>query len=62
MAEAMRVGGYNPAIARVMVADLVVAVLLRAGLLVDLYGGAAQDSLVAMLGLLNVLLAFCLMV
>jgi len=37
---AMWVGGYNPAIARVIVADLVVSVLLTAGLLTDLYVGS----------------------
>ncbi|MEY4266607.1 MAG: hypothetical protein RIS90_1142 [Pseudomonadota bacterium] len=36
---AMWVGGYNPAIARVIVADLVVSVLLTVGLLTDLSVG-----------------------
>lgn len=34
---AMAVGGYNPAIARVVVADVVASVLLAAGLLAELW-------------------------
>ena len=34
---AMAVGGYNPAIGRVVVADVVASVLLAAGLLAELW-------------------------
>ena len=37
IAVAMAVGGYNPAIGRVVVADVVVSVLLAAGLVAELW-------------------------